>query len=391
MPAVKGIPALNLARFVAAIGVVCFHYLRHSIEPGTLQNVFGSGYAGVSFFFILSGFVLVLATRDLGAPRAIHDFFVRRIARIYPVYCLAWVLFGTCLLLTQLRSGPLSYYFLTRNAFFGLTSLLLVQQWLPGVAQHWNWPSWSLSVEAFFYATFPLLFAATRRWRVRTLVAVLALMLVLVAVQTAIAQGGNHPLLAGTVLATSWEDFALGLPISQLPLFVSGIVLARLYQQGVVVRIPGGWIVACLLVLSALMCGPRTMVAGLPRDAWLPPVFVLLIAALATTRLADKGLVARSCMLLGWASYSLYILQSPLWRLYWLAQGKDPGVVYSVKQVLPFVALLIGVSVAVYWLFERPTEKWIKGHFGGGPRRKPEAPRFQLPFPFPKRSTLPRG
>jgi peptidoglycan/LPS O-acetylase OafA/YrhL len=118
---------------------------------------------------------------------------------------------------------------------------------------------------------------------------------------------------------------------------------------------------------------------------------VLLIAALATTRLADKGLVARSCMLLGWASYSLYILQSPLWRLYWLAQGKDAGVVYSVKQVLPFVALLIGVSVAVYWFFERPTEKWIKGHFGGGPRRKPEAPRFQLPFPFPKRSTLPRG
>ena len=220
-----------------------------------------------------------------------------------------------------------SYYFLTRNAFFGLSSLLLVQQWLPGVAQHWNWPSWSLSVEAFFYATFPLLFAASRRWRVPTLVAVLALMLVLVAVQTAIAQGGNHPLLTGTVLATSWEDFALGLPISQLPLFVSGIVLARLYQQGVVVRIRGGWIVAGLLVLSAFMCGARTMVAGLPRDAWLPPLFVLLIAALATTRLADKGLVARSCMLLGWASYSLYPPESALETVLACArQGRRRGV-----------------------------------------------------------------
>jgi peptidoglycan/LPS O-acetylase OafA/YrhL len=96
-------------------------------------------------------------------------------------------------------------------------------------------------------------------------------------------------------------------------------------------------------------------------------------------------------MLLGWASYSLYILQSPLWRLYWLAQGKDAGAVHSVEEVLPFVALLICVSVAVYWFFERPTEKWIKGHFGGRQRTGSTTPQLQLPFPFPKRSTLPRG
>lgn len=37
-----------------------------------------------------------------------------------------------------------------------MTTLTLTQTWLPWTGGYWNTPAWSLGVEAFFYALFPL-------------------------------------------------------------------------------------------------------------------------------------------------------------------------------------------------------------------------------------------
>ena len=92
------LPTLTMVRFIAAIGVVWFHYGRYVVNnsPIWLKNITASGYIGVTFFFILSGFILVYVYTgsDLTNRTDQRNFYIRRVARIYPVYVLAWCMFG---------------------------------------------------------------------------------------------------------------------------------------------------------------------------------------------------------------------------------------------------------------------------------------------------------
>jgi peptidoglycan/LPS O-acetylase OafA/YrhL len=95
---------------------------------------------GVSFFFILSGFVLAYAySRE---PKPIGEYALARVARIYPLYLSA-------IAIALLLSGTLPQW---RN----LPEIFLVHDWsftyIPAILG----PGWSLSAEAFFYALFPL-------------------------------------------------------------------------------------------------------------------------------------------------------------------------------------------------------------------------------------------
>jgi peptidoglycan/LPS O-acetylase OafA/YrhL len=80
------LPALTSLRFFAALHVVCFHFLAFKIVSGErwLGQISSIGYVGVSFFFVLSGFILVYtyAGRDIPA----RDFWRARFARIYPAF-----------------------------------------------------------------------------------------------------------------------------------------------------------------------------------------------------------------------------------------------------------------------------------------------------------------
>ena len=102
---------------------------------------------GVSYFFILSGFVMVIAYKDK-VKIEYGDYIKRRFARIYPVYGLAiLILLAYWLALKK----PIDY----KGLFLNLT---LLQSWIPGYALSFNGTGWSLAVEMFFYFTFPFLF-----------------------------------------------------------------------------------------------------------------------------------------------------------------------------------------------------------------------------------------
>src|SRR3954469_25768741 len=84
---------LTSLRFVAAAMVVIFHCGGDFINARVFGDFFQNGYAAVSFFFVLSGFILTYAHLNEAmtetAPHFRNRFWISRVARIYPVYLIA--------------------------------------------------------------------------------------------------------------------------------------------------------------------------------------------------------------------------------------------------------------------------------------------------------------
>ena len=93
------LPAVTSLRFFATFHVALFHMneMGALTGPRWLKAFAGIGYVGVSFFFVLSGFILVYTYA--GREIRLHDFWQARFARIYPAY-----------LFSLLISFPFFYY-----------------------------------------------------------------------------------------------------------------------------------------------------------------------------------------------------------------------------------------------------------------------------------------
>src|ERR1051326_5448967 len=125
--------ALTGLRFFAALAVLNFHYMsaeRWPVKvPSFLISIVGSGNAGVSLFFMLSGFVLAYANQEWRATRsATLRFWANRIARVYPTYVLAMLWFAPFFLLHRFATETPSVA-ITKSVGSFLPALLLVQSW----------------------------------------------------------------------------------------------------------------------------------------------------------------------------------------------------------------------------------------------------------------------
>lgn len=153
--------ALQTGRAIAAIMVVIFHAhvftVPDSIYNGAIDGVwrgFGMGFAGVEFFFVLSGFIMFFVHRnDLGVPERAGRFIRKRLIRIYPIY---WVILGglVCLYFAFPGRGPEN----ARDPMSLLTSFLLI----PTADDPIMRVAWTLEFEMFFYVMFTLMILSRR-------------------------------------------------------------------------------------------------------------------------------------------------------------------------------------------------------------------------------------
>ena len=145
MKIVKKLDQLTSLRFIAAFMIVFHHtHIPFGLDLNykiTLDN-------GVSFFFILSGFILTYVYPAFGSWIEIKRFYRARIARIYPAY-LACLILGFILLPWTIEIKTFIPY------------ILMVQAWIPLAKYYfaYNGAGWSVSTEFFFYLVFPLILA----------------------------------------------------------------------------------------------------------------------------------------------------------------------------------------------------------------------------------------
>ena len=161
------IDALTGLRFFAALHIVLFHEAKwlferaaaattgwlNVIAEGALELV-RNGPASVSFFFILSGFILFHTYHSAieSGSFSRKKFWSARFARVFPVYVFALCLMAP-LMFVACRAGIIPWSDAGRTS---LLNLFLLQSWYIPDALSWNAPGWSLSVEAFFIVPFRL-------------------------------------------------------------------------------------------------------------------------------------------------------------------------------------------------------------------------------------------
>lgn len=159
------IKTLTSLRFFAALTVFSSHLfiLQNFNETKWIfERIFYEGYLGVTFFFILSGFILTYSYYEkfkIFTKETYKNFMVARIARIYPVYILTFSLTLIPYILDHINLNPL-LLILT-----GLINVGMLQSFVPisGVYFSFNSPAWSISNEMFFYLTFPFLIVCINR------------------------------------------------------------------------------------------------------------------------------------------------------------------------------------------------------------------------------------
>ncbi len=161
---------LDLIRFLAAFAVLLDHLAAYPFSKGIIYWRLGSyGNVAVMIFFILSGYVIayVSSTRE----RTVKDYTISRLARLYSVMVIALLL--TCLFdRIGMYVNPDFYATLKilPPSWDGyLSSLLFVNEYhifgLHGkVTPGSNYPFWSLSFEATYYAVAGLVLFAPKRF-----------------------------------------------------------------------------------------------------------------------------------------------------------------------------------------------------------------------------------
>ena len=347
---------LTSVRFFAAF-LVLFH---HSVQvflpgfhnqnnhhvPNDFLGVLSFSFSiSVSFFFLLSGYVLSFVYLHKGQMIDKGKFFAARFARLYPLYIVILILDTPELLFSEIHRHGVSIG-VTKTAEIFAANVLMLQAWYPLWFNRINLPSWSLCGEVFFYLCFSLLGAWL--WKLQERRLWLTMLVVYLGGQ-ALFLTARHYL--QPITAFCW-------PVLHLSTFTLGILLARWQslqqtrQDKPAVRVLWANTVLALslggLILS-IWLAPFTHIPGLYNNGFLSPLFVGIIWGLsAAPTLLSQWLCGKWLVALGNSSYSLYLLHTSILAIFlhfqWVTLGLYPV----------YLALCVGLGLLSFHYFETP-------------------------------------
>lgn len=334
---------LQAGRAIAAFMVVIFHANVYTLPTALYQGrgagpVFSMGYAGVEYFFVLSGFIMLLVHRkDFGVPRRAWRFVARRVIRIYPIY---W------LVLTALVAMYFAFPALgpdyARDPSAIATSYLLLPTPQPPILEL----AWTLRHEMLFYLVFVLAIVDLRLG-----IGVFA------AWMAACAFG----------LAADFGHYLTGFLFSPYNiLFLFGMVAATQFSR------VGTGLARVLLAagLAAFLAVGLSEVFGLVRWELGPRTICYGLAAMAmVTGLAAGAVpIPRILVLFGDASYSLYLVHIPAMSLF-VKIAVRIGAPWGLPPLAMLVVLVVFCAVAglaMHLIVERPLLAFLSRLAFGG-------------------------
>src|SRR5215472_18422216 len=345
---VKEIRALTGVRGVAAMIIVLYHFSTVHLYSGGVREYFEvpHGYLPVDLFFMLSGFVMALVYKDafVIAPfRNYLEFWIKRVARLYPAYLVIGVLY-----LLKIALGLAGESLNQFSPFDILGNIFMLTGW--GLHIH---PvigvSWAASAEMGSYVLTPVLVAFVVRGNIAFGVIGFALSLAAIGVIAASGLGESGPLDVTSgdsfyPLLRAIAGFAIGQAIFRFS--VSVRPLPMVFQDILVV-----------LILLAIAAAAAFSTADLPVYL----LFIPLVAVLSYDGRLARLLFANGLVYdIGLISYSLYLLH-PLFVSFAVRGSRHFGDTEGSYLVSMFIcmALIWLLSKLSYRFVEMPARKAI--------------------------------
>ncbi len=351
--------ALTSLRFFAAAMIVIYH-------SGGLFGLSKTSCflldQGVSFFFVLSGFILAYVYPKLETWAEIRRFWWARIARIWPAFFVSFLI---------------AFWLLSLDWSFkrGLANLFMISAWipLPRYFFSYNAPAWSISTEMFFYLAFPfLIYRWENTWSVKLVtsgIIVLSLILVSKLLHLPLYSSINDGLTTSALVYIH--------PLSRIFEFIIGIFVAfywrkhvphvqwsefraSVYEVGVI----------SLVAISMHYCPLANWISGTwlgyPAAKWLYSsgsmlVFGLLIYIMAIGRGRITAWLSHpTLVLLGEISFSLYLLHQIL-LIYYQSNISNIPQKSNILSLAIFWVILLLASYLMWALIEMPARRLLLG------------------------------
>lgn len=342
----KKLELLQVLRALAAFIVTAGHVMH---EAHTISNGQGSDFnyipypngVGVDIFFVISGFVIVYASRDLVTKSgAWREFMLRRLIRVVPLYWFYTALMVAAIMLfpTAIDTASLEFPHVIKSLFFYPHMRPYGDEVRPLLAL-----GWSLNYEMYFYVIFAVLMC------MKSLRAVMI--------------GLSLYLIVSVISAMIFPDFPVALDFwfSHFVLeFLAGAWIAYLFVNDI--RLPRWFLIPFMVISAGLLC-----LLALPvfqgSDIGMALRFcigALLVGGVVLPRHAEYREPSKILTVLGDSSYSLY-LSHPFviggMKLVWIMLGLTMSLWIYVGVTL--VACLIGGYLS-YRLVEKPALECLK-------------------------------
>ena len=366
------IAVLDVFRFVGAVIVVFVHY----------ELIFGQfivwgalGTTALSWFFMVSGFVLSYVYPSLQGWAATKQFYKFRIIRIYPAYAFAIFISSTFVWLSYLSVGE-AFFIEAHRPFqitYDLPEVKDTSFFLIATIRHYvftqsissvetlkllfNGPLWSLVLEAYFYLCFPLFLILLRN--VNSYKRVFAVFIAGYAMQ--------FGLIAYFLPEAEYYDLAtLNVPVYTNPIirfveFVFGMLIYKVFVLNGIDKDKGKinlqpLLISILVYLAVIWFGENYVPYQYSSFFVAIPAVAVLVYCMLNLQWYPTGATLQFCELLGGLSYVIYCLHWPYMEMAQYFNLLPESWPYQLHLAV-LVSILIGLSYLVYHFLEFPLRR----------------------------------
>jgi peptidoglycan/LPS O-acetylase OafA/YrhL len=249
-----------------------------------------------------------------------------------------------------------------------LVNLFALQAWSPMFCLSFNFPTWAVSVQLFFYFLFPFLFAFLKKLSASAQMTITILFWLLTQVlYVLLIQSKGLP---GNTTLNWLLKYS---PFFQTSCFLFGVTGAILFSR-IQKRISPRQSLACLTG-SFITIGIIVLSMPRPASQWLRngmlcPLFLLFLVGLSTDSTPISHFISKKpFLLLGELSYALFILHAPVqwYSIYLFDLIRVPH--NGPLRFYIYLLLLMAASYVCYRFFEMPLRARAKDLLRGGSSR----------------------
>jgi peptidoglycan/LPS O-acetylase OafA/YrhL len=314
---------------------------------------FKEGFLGVSFFFILSGFILSVNYADKLAFSKVtkKEFWIARIARIYPLH-----LFTLLIALPSTFDDFTLYKVLWLRRFF--TNLFLIHSFFPykDIFYSFNAPSWSISDELFFYLMFPGLILLFQKYRFSKLVCLFFILCIPVGIYLTPAIWIHKLFYINPLVRIG--DFVLGILLYYVFVKVKYQAWTSSKTIGTILEI------LSIALFITFFCFHNSIAIGYRYSCyyWLPMLAIIFVfslqAGLISNILSNKFLI-----LLGEISFGFYMLHYLVIYYLLIFNTQFHWNLGDYPLIICMFLLTVLASFFTYYFIELPSNKAIKNWY----------------------------